>query len=221
MEEMAWRLGLAFVAGALVGFEREHHGRAAGLRTTVLACMASSIAMILSEHLFHLTAGAAWRPDPARLAAGILTGIGFLGAGCIIRHENAVRGVTTAAVLWFVAILGLAFGSGYLLLGMIGTLVALVVLFVIPYFEHHLQQDWYAKVAITLDMNAVSDHEIRAKIEKLGLKIKQVDMEYDLPTQQKTLVCSLKFKKNHLFDLTESVVQALIQQPGVRQVKWT
>src|SRR5437879_4208275 len=114
--EMVLRLLMAFLAGFVVGWERESHGRPAGLRTTILACVASALAMILSEVLFTQSAAlmgsGSWRPDPARLGAGILTGIGFLGAGTILRHANIIVGVTTAATLWFVTVLGLAFGSG-------------------------------------------------------------------------------------------------------------
>src|SRR4249919_296017 len=95
--DMFLRLLMAFLAGAAIGWERESHGRPAGLRTTILACVASAVAMIISEVLFvesaAATATGSWRPDPARLGAGILTGIGFLGAGTILRHANFVRGV--------------------------------------------------------------------------------------------------------------------------------
>src|SRR5262245_46793392 len=114
--EIVLRVLAATAAGALVGLERESHGRPAGLRTTMLTCVAAAIAMVVSECLFAETAtsvpGANWRPDPARLGAGILTGIGFLGAGTILRHGSMTTGVTTAASLWFVTVLGLAFGSG-------------------------------------------------------------------------------------------------------------
>src|SRR5438552_15628913 len=140
--QMFLRLLLAFIAGFIVGWERESHGRPAGLRTNILACVASALAMVVSEVLFAQSAAAtatgSWRPDPARLGAGILTGIGFLGAGTILRHANVIRGVTTAASLWFVTVLGLAFGSGQFALGFIGTGVALVTLFVLPPFEKHI-----------------------------------------------------------------------------------
>jgi putative Mg2+ transporter-C (MgtC) family protein len=111
------RLGLSFVAGAVLGLERESHGRAAGLRTTTLACVAACLAMMLAHFFVRdpMFRSMNWRPDPGRLAAGILTGIGFLGAGVIVREGTTVRGVTTAAVLWYVTILGLVFGSGHLL----------------------------------------------------------------------------------------------------------
>lgn len=102
--EIALRLLCAFVTGVFLGLEREVHGRPAGLRTTVLACVAAAMAMILSEYfaLSHsATAASIIRSDPSRLAAGVLSGIGFLGAGTIFRSGSLVRGVTTAAVLWF------------------------------------------------------------------------------------------------------------------------
>ena len=136
------RVGSALIAGLIVGFERESHGRAAGLRTTILVSVASALAMILSEHLYRMSGDIqTWRPDPARLAAGILTGMGFLGAGTIIRQDNVIRGVTTAAVLWFVSVLGLIFGSGYFILGFLGVLVALLTLFVLPGLENFIKNN--------------------------------------------------------------------------------
>src|SRR4051812_46537490 len=101
--DLVLRLGAALVASAAIGLERESHGRAAGLRTTVLVGVAAAIAMGLSEapYLGVASSGTGtWRPDPMRLAAGVLTGMGFLGAGTIIKEGNMVRGVTTAATLW-------------------------------------------------------------------------------------------------------------------------
>src|SRR5262245_26464309 len=96
--EILLRLFFAFVAVFALGWERETHGRPAGLRTNILACVASAMAMIVSEALFVQSAAAtptgSVRADPARLGAGILTGIGFLGGGTILRHDNFVRGVT-------------------------------------------------------------------------------------------------------------------------------
>src|SRR4051812_13038964 len=101
--DMLPRLGAALGASATIGFERESHGRAAGLRTTVLVGVRAAGAMALSEAPYEVVAPAGtgtWRPDPMRLSAGVLTGIGFLGAGTIIKEGNMVRGVTTAATLW-------------------------------------------------------------------------------------------------------------------------
>src|SRR5437016_8114485 len=157
--EMFLRVLMALRAGFIVGWERESHGRPAGLRTTILTCVASAVAMIISEVLFAESAAAtatgSWRPDPARLGAGILTGIGFLGAGTILRHANVIRGVTTAASLWFVTVLGLTFGSGEFSLGFIGVGLALLTLYVLPRFEKHIQSDWYATLSVTASLESL------------------------------------------------------------------
>src|SRR3954467_13173280 len=114
-DDILLRLGAAFLASFIIGWERQSHGRPAGLRTTILSCVAAAVAMVISELVF-VQAGAmpgvsSWRPDPARLGAGILTGIGFLGGGAILKHSDYVLGVTTAATLWFTTVVGLAFGA--------------------------------------------------------------------------------------------------------------
>src|SRR5690349_14386054 len=153
IKEICLRVGLAFVAGFAVGWERETHGRPAGLRTTILACVAAAVAMIVSELLFVQTAAApgvsSWRPDPARLGAGVLTGIGFLGGGAILKHADFVLGVTTAATLWFATVIGLAFGAGLFMVGWLAFGIALIVLYVLPALERHIRTDAYATLKIT------------------------------------------------------------------------
>jgi putative Mg2+ transporter-C (MgtC) family protein len=176
-------------------------GRAAGLRTTVLACVAAALAMIISEILLLECAGSssAWRPDPARLGAGILTGIGFLGAGTIIRHANVIRGVTTAASLWFVTVLGLAFGSGELFLGLIGLGVALVALFLLPEVERHIQSDWYATLTVTTALDTLPEDELKQRLKASGVKVKTLELNYDLVKKQKTVSCELRLKRRGRF----------------------
>src|SRR3954469_5511335 len=154
--DLSLRLAAALLASATIGLERESHGRAAGLRTTILVGIAAAIAMALSEGPYldvaHSGTGT-WRPDPMRLAAGVLTGMGFLGAGTIIKEGNVVRGVTTAATLWLVAILGLAFGAGYSSLGAIGWGLAMFTLFALPRFEHLIKNDWYGSLKLVIAMD--------------------------------------------------------------------
>src|ERR1041385_732459 len=185
------RILAATVAGALIGLERESHGRAAGLRTTILACVASAVAMITSEFLFFDSAqtlnGGNWRPDPARLGAGILTGIGFLGGGTILRHDDLIRGVTTAASLWFVTVLGLAFGSGLFVPGAIGLAIALMTLLSLPFVEKHIRTDWYAKLSVTADLDALNESDLRTQLIALGMNIRRLSLDYDLTAKQKTI----------------------------------
>lgn len=224
-QDIVLRLLAATFAGVVVGWERESHGRPAGLRTTILTCVASAVAMILSEVLFYesATSGASanWRPDPARLGAGILTGIGFLGAGTILRHNSIIRGVTTAASLWFVTVLGLAFGAGEYGLGAIGVTIALITLFVLPALEKHIQSDWYATLTTTLQMDAINDAEFQQLLRSLGLKVLKTELDYDLPAAQKTLRCDLKLNRSEAFELSNRVVADLRLRPGVLRVKWS
>ncbi len=126
------RLGLAVVLGGLVGLEREIHGRAAGFRTHILVCIGAALIMLVSIHGFP--GGTDY--DPGRLAAQVVSGIGFLGAGTIMREGASVRGLTTAASLWVVAGVGLAAGSGFFLGAVAGTLLTVVTLQLLNRIEH-------------------------------------------------------------------------------------
>src|SRR6185437_6216889 len=112
-QEIALRLFCTVFAGAVIGFNREEHGRTAGLRTTILLCLSASLAMILANLMVNMTGKTSEsfiQLDAMRLPLGILTGVGFIGAGAILRRDNLVLGVTTAATLWFVTVMGLCFG---------------------------------------------------------------------------------------------------------------
>jgi putative Mg2+ transporter-C (MgtC) family protein len=125
------RLSLAAVLGGAIGFERELRDREAGLRTHLLVCLGSALFTIVSAYGFRefLTSGdQVIRADPTRIAAQIVTGIGFLGAGAIIRQGLTVRGLTTAATLWVSAAIGIAAGAGYYSGAIIGTVVTIVAL---------------------------------------------------------------------------------------------
>jgi putative Mg2+ transporter-C (MgtC) family protein len=126
--EVLGRLALAAALGAVLGFERELREREAGLRTHLLVSLGSALFTIVSAYGFREFATSGFRTDPTRIAAQIVTGIGFLGAGAIIRQGLSIRGLTTAATLWVVAAIGLAAGAGYYSAALITTAVALVAL---------------------------------------------------------------------------------------------
>ena len=130
-DEVFLRLALAAALGAAIGFERELREREAGLRTHLLVCLGSALFTIISAYGFHeflTSGGAVVRTDPTRIAAQIVTGIGFLGAGAIIRQGISVRGLTTAATLWVAAAIGMAAGAGYYPGAVIGTVLTLIAL---------------------------------------------------------------------------------------------
>ncbi|MBA3936495.1 MAG: MgtC/SapB family protein [Planctomycetes bacterium] len=219
--DFAMRLGLTFAAALVIGIERESHGRAAGLRTTMLAGLAATAAMILSEQFYApLATTAGWHPDPARLAAGVLTGIGFLGAGTIIREGVSVRGVTTAATLWAVTVLGLTFGAGEFLLGGLLWTLLMVTLAVLPRLEHLVKNDWYAWIDLRCSLDGVDEAEIRTRLERHGLHIKRVGLTYDLVANERLMRLELKFKRAPLYELSRQVLDDLRGLDGVRELKW-
>jgi putative Mg2+ transporter-C (MgtC) family protein len=218
------RIGSALIAGTALGIERESHGRAAGLRTTLLVCLASTIAMILSQGFYFESVSQAgnnsWHPDPARLAAGILTGIGFLGGGAIIRQGNMVHGVTTAAVLWFVTVLGLCFGSGHYGLGWTGFGCALFALFGLPKIEKLVRNDTYAELYVTLQEETSTNNQIRKAILDEGLRVKAMEIEYRVVDKIRILHFGLKFKRMDAVELSQRMIQKISQFHGVIKVKW-
>lgn len=128
------RLLLSVFLSGLVGLERQFHRRTAGLRTHILVCLGSCLIMLTSIYVFDIFKGVT-SVDPARIAAGVITGIGFLGAGAIIRSGEAVKGLTTAASLWIVAGIGLAVGCGFYLAAIISSILALIVLLFLRHVE--------------------------------------------------------------------------------------
>lgn len=127
--QVVLRLFLAAALGGIIGFEREKHNRRmAGFRTHILVSIGSSLIMLVSIYIFEIYAGKA-PVDPARIAAGVVTGIGFLGAGTIIRSGESVRGLTTAASLWTVSGIGLAVGCGFYIAGCTTAIIAFAALY--------------------------------------------------------------------------------------------
>jgi len=133
MNEMASTLNLllAFVLGGGIGFFREKERKTAGMRTHILVCLGSALFMVLSAKMM-LLAGSA---DPGRIAAGIATGIGFIGAGCIVQTGSGVRGITTAASIWVTAAIGIAAGAGFYVEAVVTTLLTVAALQTIRSFE--------------------------------------------------------------------------------------
>jgi putative Mg2+ transporter-C (MgtC) family protein len=172
--DVALRLALTVLAGLAIGYNRSEHGKAAGMRTTLLVCLAASIAMIQVNLLLPM----AGRPpdslvmnDLMRLPLGILTGIGFIGAGAILRRDNIVIGVTTAATLWLVTVIGLCLGGGQLALGIAATILGLVALTALKWCESRLRREQYATVAIDLSTEGPSEQDIRRRLTTAGLTI--------------------------------------------------
>ena len=126
--EIGLRLLFAMIIGLIVGIEREYTHRPAGMRTHILVALGSCVVMLTGQMIFAQYHPYGATPDPARLAAQVIAGVGFLGAGTILRDGASVKGLTTAASLWGVACLGLAVGGGYYTIALIGTVLVILTL---------------------------------------------------------------------------------------------
>jgi len=127
---------MAFFLGGAIGWFREKEKKTAGMRTHILVCLGSALFMIISGQMMQLSAGA----DPGRIAAGIVTGIGFIGAGCIFQAGGGVRGITTAASIWVTAAIGVAAGAGFYVSAATATLLTLATLQILREFEKRFLQ---------------------------------------------------------------------------------
>ena len=132
------RLLCAMLVGLVIGTEREYTNRPAGMRTHVLVALGACVVSLTGQTLFQQYSLLGATPDPARLTAQVVTGVGFLGAGTIMREGMSVRGLTTAASLWTVACLGIAAGYGYYAVALIGTVFMFVTLTILEGIQHHL-----------------------------------------------------------------------------------
>lgn len=140
--DLTVRICLALALGGVIGLEREWSNHAAGFRTHILVCVGSAMIMLLSIYGFgDFAQEFNVRMDPARLAAQVITGVGFLGAGAIFRNGSVVTGLTTAASIWVVAAIGLCIGAGFYYLGVLATLLVLVSLFLLNKWEKQMLRD--------------------------------------------------------------------------------
>src|SRR5262245_22479432 len=179
--EMMLRLVAALVAGSCIGYERSFHGRPAGLRPHVLVCLASSVLMLVTvyEDQWVRIAGEA-RLDPTRMAQGIMTGIGFLGAGVIVKEGLNVRGLTTAASIWITAAIGVLAGVGLYFPMSFAVLLALLVLSVFRWIEMRVptQAYYYFDVKYAREGN-LSEEAMRELLGKLGFSVANFSYRLD------------------------------------------
>ncbi|MDD5306888.1 MAG: MgtC/SapB family protein [Deltaproteobacteria bacterium] len=223
--EALFKIFLAVALGGVIGLERQLHGRAAGLRTHMLVCLASALLIVASQT--EAFSGLMARPgvnlnvDPGRIAAGIITGIGFLGAGAILRiHDNFVRGLTTAACIWLAAALGIAVGFGAYMLAGAATALALVTLTFLDKIEHHFDSPAYrTMVVVTRGADTRdSDRLCREILEKRGVKVQSQDLRL-LPLDD-TADLTFLLRASLKVDAGE-LVSAVAAIPGVTEVRWT
>src|SRR3954467_15484061 len=161
--------------GAMIGFERTFHGRPAGFRTHSLVCIASAILMIVTVYQHQwvtLVEHYALRTDPTRMAQGIMTGIGFLGAGVIFKEGLTVRGLTTAASIWITSALGILVGIGFYSAAGVGTVATLLVLSAFRRIEQALPSEFYAHHTLTFSRGTrVPEQDLRVLLGEHGFSV--------------------------------------------------
>lgn len=168
------RLSLAVAAGGLIGMERAFHGRPAGFRTHALVCTSSALLMLLTIFQLELMGNIPLeiiRVDPTRMGQGIMTGIGFLGAGVIMKEKFTIRGLTTAAAIWMSASIGIIIGMGLLNAAFVATLFTLLILSVFGWLERFLPTQHYASMRIVTPIDSgLTRNAIMALLAEHGIK---------------------------------------------------
>lgn len=172
------RILAALIVGAGIGFERSFHGRPAGFRTHALVCMASALLMLVTVYqdtwMTHV-APEAIRTDPTRMAQGIMTGIGFLGAGVIFKEGLTVRGLTTAASIWITSAIGILIGIGFYFPAILGAVATLAVLAIFRIIENKLPSEYYAHHVVGFKRGKVmTEDRLRKVIGQYGFDVSNV-----------------------------------------------
>ncbi len=171
--ELALRLVLTMAAGAVIGFNRESRGHAAGLRTTILVGLAACVAMLQANLLLSVvgkTPSHFAEMDLMRLPLGILTGVGFIGGGAILRRGDLVTGVTTAATLWMMTVIGLCIGGGQILLGVAATALGFVTLWGLRSLDRRMSREHRAVLVVAADATFSAIERLPALIGPLGYR---------------------------------------------------
>jgi putative Mg2+ transporter-C (MgtC) family protein len=192
---LLFRIFVAAALGGVLGLERDIHGRGAGLRTHLLVSAGAALFMILSTHIaaFGIPTSSHFNmvSDPGRIAAQIVTGIGFIGAGVIIREGFTIRGLTTAACLWIAAAIGMAVGAGFYLIAVVTTLLSLFSLVLLRGLESLYRKDVYRDLEVTVP-NEVDIHLLMETVKDKEVMIIFCDLDRNYETQMTTARMSLR-----------------------------
>ncbi|HEX7376870.1 MAG TPA: MgtC/SapB family protein [Pirellulales bacterium] len=221
--DIAIRLGLTIFAGGCIGLNRGERGQPAGLRTTILVCLAASLSMIQANLLLD-TQGRGGDSfimlDLMRLPLGVLSGMGFIGAGAILRRGALVKGVTTAATLWYVTMMGLCFGGGQLALGLAALVLGVLVLSVLKRLEDRLEHDHHVRLRVLAADGGPGESELRLLLAGAGLRVVSCAVSYDTKLKRHSLRCLIRCRARGGQVPTPPVIEELSRQPGVVKVAW-
>jgi len=215
--EILIRLGLAALLGMIVGFERERQNQPAGLRTHAILAIGSCLAMTISINLAIQFVPYVPNGDPARLAAQVISGIGFLGAGAILRYGTNVKGLTTATSLWTVAIVGLAVGAGHYFSAAGTTLALIIVLVLLNVLEKRAIQTFQViNVCVTAHENPDLVEQLNQIFASLKKKVLSLSIESNPMPRDLTVNMVVKTREN---DPLTDIRKAIEELPGVTHFK--
>ncbi|OHB36430.1 MAG: hypothetical protein A2Y08_00580 [Planctomycetes bacterium GWA2_40_7] len=199
------KLLIAAILGGFIGWERERRGRPAGLRTHLLLCVGVTLMMLVSEHIFvnyqSYKSDSVLRIDPARIAAQVVTGVGFLGAGTIMRFRTSIRGLTTAASLWIVSGIGLAVGCGFILPAVFTTIIAITTLILLPKVEGKMKRDKYTTIKMLISGQEHFLDNIKSILEKNSVKLQNYRFEKDIQKNEIVYDINVKYKDEKMLVL--------------------
>ena len=218
--EITWqsaliRILVSFAIGAIVGIERETHNQPAGLRTHILISIGSTIAMLVSIYIPQ-TFTQFQNGDPGRIAAQVVSGIGFLGAGAILKFGGNVKGLTTAASIWAMAALGLAVGAGMYLIGFIGLSVILFALVVMDIFEKKIfKERTPRKIEIVVRKKNSNIATFVKELKDLNIKVVSTGFERNVNEANDKITFFVEILRK--FDV-QKISEALETQPGVMSI---
>lgn len=221
---LIFRIVLAAFLGGLIGLERDIHGRAAGLRTNLLVGMGAAIFMIVSQLIASPDPSGGITADPGRIAAQIVTGIGFLGAGTIIKEGVTIRGLTTAACLWTVAGVGMAAGGGYYTVAVFATIISLSALLGLLYIEKLYPKQSFGTLTImtTNDIDASIINTTIKDIKSMALKIISLNLERNYETEIAKARISLRFSRKEFSEMfTDNIIKSFEQSAiPIKSISW-
>ncbi len=223
-EHITLRIGLACVASFFIGLNRDEGGHSAGIRTTMLVCLAATLAMLQVNLLLPLAGKASSSfvvMDLMRLPLGILSGIGFIGAGAIIKRDEIVNGVTTAATIWVVTVLGLLFGGGNLYLGVAGSVLTCAILWVLKKLELQLPRARQGSLHLTFSPGGPGEKDVQQLLSASNLTIVHWKPVYQPTTELVALDCELKWSaRSTQFPEIPAPLEDLRSLPGVVSLRW-
>jgi len=186
LDTIAIRLILAVLFSGVVGWERERLRKPAGFRTHILVGVGSTLVVMVSIFMSDVYAG---RVDPSRIASNVVVGIGFLGAGTILRsREGIVTGLTTAASLWVVSGIGLALGCGFYTGALMTTVVVIVVLYLMNFVDDYVENHLYHSLTIHAKMNANLIEDVKENLREFGVKIDRTEVQTPSPNEKYIVV---------------------------------